>query len=321
MFPENTTNQDFSNMRNVRTVDPTMSMEKRDIFQKGNFFRDAIRNGNASADTMQSLNASDNSMGAKLLPTTLANDIIVEPATRNALRELSTFTHITNLELPLITFTLDDDAFINDDEVAKEVQTKASLVKFGRHKMKIYTTVSETVLKGTTTNLLRTIETNLKNGVSTKELNVALTTAPKPDQEHMSFYSDEVGIKSVQEEDIYHAIKSSIADLPTELRENTSILMRHADYLDMIEQLANKNKSLYMVQPEMILGKPVFFSDLATTPIIGDFSYSHFNYDLEAMYETDKDLKTGMNVFVVTAWFDHQIKLSSAFRLAKVEQK
>lgn len=94
--------------------------------------------------------------------------------------------------------------------------------------------------------------------------------------------------------------------------------MTYADYLDIIESLANGNATLYAAQPEQILGKPAFFCDSATVPIVGDFSYSHFNYDLDVQYETDKNIKTGMNSFVLTAWIDHQIKLLSAFRLAVV---
>ncbi len=33
---------------------------------------------------------------------------------KNPLREVSTFTSVTNLEIPKVTFTLDDDDFIAD---------------------------------------------------------------------------------------------------------------------------------------------------------------------------------------------------------------
>ncbi len=93
--------------------------------------------------------------------------------------------------------------------------------------------------------------------------------------------------------------------------------MRYADYTDIIEMLANGNATLYAAQPEQILGKPAIFCDSAVDPIVGDMRYSHFNYDLDMLYERDKDIKTGMECFVLTAWFDHQIKLKSAFRIAK----
>ncbi len=56
----------------------------------------------------------------------------------------------------------------------------------------------------------------------------------------------------------------------------------------------------------------------AVDPIVGDFSYSHFNYDLPVTYERDKNVRTGIEDFVLTAYIDHQIKLKSAFRIVKV---
>lgn len=54
-------------------------------------------------------------------------------------------------------------------------------------------------------------------------------------------------------------------------------------------------------------------------PIVGDFRYSHFNYDPNMIYDRDKDVKTGIELFVLTAWVDHKIKLKSAFRIAEVQ--
>ena len=137
-------------------------------------------------------------------------------------------------------------------------------------------------------------------------------------EEHMSFYDKTVvNIKEVTGADMYEAITEAVADLHEDYRENAKIMMRFTDYLKIIKTLANGSATLYTAQPEQVLGKPVIFTDAAVTPVVGDFSYSHFNYDIGATYEQDKDVKTGINLFVVTAWFDHQIKLASAFRLAK----
>jgi len=81
--------------------------------------------------------------------------------------------------------------------------------------------------------------------------------------------------------------------------------------------LANGSATLYSAQPEQVLGKPVVFCDAAVKPIVGDFRYSHFNYDPTVLYDRDKDVKTGVELFVLTAWLDHKIKLKSAFRIAK----
>lgn len=287
------------------------------IDAKAELIRKTMAKEAVSADVYQALGDDSTSNGGKFLPKTVANDVISEPTVKNQLRGLSTVTSIPNLEIPKVTFTLDDDDFIADMETAKELKAKGDTVSFGRNKFKVFTGISETILLGTNTNLVSTVEANLQSGVAAKERKVAFAETPKAGEEHMSFYDATVGIKSVVNADLYKAIKAAIADLHEDYRENATIMMRYADYLEIIETLANGNATLYTAQPEQILGKPVVFSDAAVIPVVGDFSYSHFNYDINALYEQDKDVKTGINLFVVTAWFDHQIKLASAFRLAK----
>jgi HK97 family phage major capsid protein len=293
--------------------------KNREILNKSSFYRTTLRGNGTTNANAKLLDGQDSSTGAQFLPKHLSDTIIVEPETHSALRDISTYTHITNLELPRIAFTIDGDDFVDDTKIANEIKMKPSTVKFGRNKFKVFATVSETVLKGTNTNLVQVIESSLKNGIIRKENKVSLTPDPKVGEEHMSFYSDKTKIKRVQGADLLTAIKQSIADLHEDIRDNATILMTQSDYMDIIDELSNGAISMYGTPPEAILGKPVKFTDYAINPIVGDFSYSHFNYDLEAMYETDKDIKNGTHIFAVTAWFDHQIKLSSAFRISEVE--
>lgn len=256
--------------------------------------------------------------GEKLLPKTVTNDLLHEPFVKNPLRGISTFTQETNLEIPKIAFQLDDDDFIEDTKTAKEIKATGDVVTFGRHKFKVYVPISETVIHGTTTNLVSTVDRALESGLAAKEKKVAFTASPKTGEEHMSFYSTQNAIEEVEGADLYKAIKAAIADLHEDFRENASIVMKYSDYLSIVEVLANGNTTLYNAQPSQVLGWPVEFVDGATKPIVGDFSYSHFNYDLTMLRDRDKDVKTGIELFVLTAWLDHQIKLKSAFRIAKV---
>lgn len=291
------------------------------IDAKAELIRAAMNQKPLRDEVVQVLGDNSTSKGDKFLPKTVANDIISEPLVKNPLRGLSTVTTITNLEIPKVNFTLDDDDFIEDTQTAKELKATGDVVTFGRKKFKVFTGISETILLGTNTNLVATVEANLQSGIAAKERKVAFATTPKTGEEHMSFYDKtEVNIKAVEGESLYKAIKAAIADLHEDYRENAKIVMKYADYMEIVEVLANGNATLYTAQPEQILGKPVIFCDSATTPVIGDFAYSHFNYDLGALYEQDKDVKTGINLFVVTAWFDHRIKLASAFRLATVKK-
>lgn len=282
--------------------------------------RSTVRNQPVDHEVYAALgdNTSPATGGEKFLPKTVAQEIITEPMVKNPMRDLITVTNIVNLEIPKLAYTIDDDNFIADTETAKELKLEGSTVTFGRFKSKVFAGVSETVLAGTHTNLVSHVENSLRSGLAAKEKKVQFAATPKAGEEHMSFYSTQNAIKEVEGANLYKAIKAAIADLHEDYRENAKIVMTFADYSEIIETLANGNATLYAAQPEQILGKPVVFVDAATKPIVGDFSYAHLNYDLNVLYETDKDVKTGVNAFVLTAWFDHRIKLKSAFRIAKV---
>lgn len=302
---------------------PTDPKEAR-VKAKAAIYRAAMRNEPAPAEHFKALADTSETGGDKFLPKTVATEIISEPMVKNPLRDLSTMTNITNLEVPKIAFSLSDDSFIEDSATAKEIKAAGSTVQFGRHKFKVFVDVSETVLIGTDTNLVGVVDRGLESGLAKKEKKVAFADKPNADEKHMSFYAKKEDgsyeIAMVEGPNIYKAILAASGDLEEDYRENASVVMRYADYLKIIEYLANGSTTLYGVQPSQVIGKPVTFCDLATIPVVGDFSYSHYNYDLDMQYERDKNVKTGMESFVLTAWFDHQIKMKSAFRLAKVKE-
>ncbi|MEB9684608.1 phage major capsid protein [Bacillus thuringiensis serovar pingluonsis] len=304
----------FQNQTGLQSIeDPKQKI----IAAKAELVRATIRQRSLSEDARMALGDNNSTGGEKILPSTMTNELLHEPFVKNPLREVSTFTSVTNLEIPKVTFTLDDDGFIADTETAKELKAEGDVVVFGRNKFKIFVPISETVLAATDANLVQTVDQALESGLAAKEKKVAFTTTPKAGEESMSFYK--AGIKAIKGANLYKAIKSAIADLHEDFRANATIKMRYADYLDIIEMLANGSATLYNAQPEQVLGKPVKFCDSAVNPVVGDFRYSHFNYDPNMIYDRDKDVKTGIELFVLTAWFDHKIKLKSAFRIAEVQ--
>ncbi|HBH3652743.1 TPA: phage major capsid protein [Clostridioides difficile] len=261
--------------------------------------------------------------GNKILPTTMTNELLYEPMAKNPLRGISTMTNITNLEIPKIIFSLDDDDFLDSDSAsAKELNADGANVSFDRNKFKVFCDITETVLKGTETNLVQVVDAGLQSGLAKKEKKVAFESNNPTE---MSFYkkSTESGnpflIKAIEGDTLFEAIINCLADLEDDYSENASVVMRKVDYFKIIKTLANGNASLYTAQPEQVLGVPVIYCDLATIPVVGDFRYSHFNYDLEMFYDRDKNVKTGIESFVLTAYLDHKIKMKSAFRLATVK--
>ena len=298
-----------------------LSKEEKVIKAKADLIRNTIAGKAQPREVLNALgDGASLGNGQKILPTTLMTELVVEPYAKNPLRGVSKFTNITNLEVPKIAFTLENDDFLAaDNETAKEMKASASIITFERKKFKVFADVTETVLRGTDTNLVAHVENALKSGMARKEKKIAF--AEVTNAADTSFYnktSNNYDIKTIQKETLYLAIKAALADLEDEYADNAKVVMKKSDYFDIIEALANNNATLYQAQPETILGAPVIFCDLATVPVIGDFSYSQFNYDLDATYESDKNIKTGVTSFVLTAYLDHKILMKSAFRLAKV---
>ncbi|MCT2875127.1 phage major capsid protein [Limosilactobacillus fermentum] len=312
----------------AKLKNPKEPAQKSPEERKNHAFAQLVRSTMAkqavSAEIYQVLGDDSTTGGSKFLPKTVSTNIIAAPEETNPLRDISTITQIPNLEIPRLSFTLDDSDFIQDTATANEMQAKGDTVSFTRNKFKVKVGISETVLLGSDANLTQYIEQGLRNGVTTKERSVAFAADPvsKTAEAHMSFYDKTtVNIKHVTGTDMYEAITQAVADLPESYRENATIVMAYKDYLNIVKELSNGSATLYGAQPSAVLGKPVVFTDAASLPVVGDFSYSHYNYDIDTLYEQDKDVDTGIEKFVVTAWFDHQIKLANAFRIAEVAAK
>ena len=288
--------------------------------------------------------------GDKLLPANMSNDLIYEPFAKNQFRELSRFTSIMNLELPKISFDVADGAGVagginnvgtgvpaflsTDSETAKEIKSTAALIKFERNKFKVFCAIPETVYRGEDVNLMEVVNAALQSGFAKKEKGMVLdkvvyTASTNDADAPVSFYA-EIGtatygaagnkkaIKEVEGKTMYDAIIAAICDLEEDYAQNAVLVMRKVDYFKMIKELVNQNATLFGAKPEEVLGIPVKFVDAATQPILGDFKYSHYNYDLGMEYDSDKEILTGLRRFVVTAYVDHRITMKSAFRLIKV---
>ncbi|AVQ34418.1 phage major capsid protein [Staphylococcus muscae] len=299
----------------------TLTKEEQLIKAKAEFYRHALLPNEYSKPSteaqrlLHALPTGNDSGGDKLLPKTLSKEIVSEPFARNPLREKARLTNIKGLEIPRVSFTIDDDDFITDVETAKELKLKGDTVKFGTNKFKVFSAISDTVIHGSDVDLVNWVENALQSGLAAKERKDAFATSPASGLEHMSFYNAKV--KEVEGADVYEAILNALADLHEDYRENASIYMRYADYLKIVKILSNGTTNFFDAPAEKVFGKPVVFTDAAEKPVVGDFNYFGINYDATT-YDTDKDVKKGEYLFVLTAWYDQQRTLDSAFRVAKV---
>lgn len=329
---EKAENEQKANLTNVKNkaakAKASSDPKERMIQMEAAWIRKTVRPDNADFQEKwnvikQEMKDDSASNGGKLLPINVSNQLVSEPFATNPLRQMETVSTITNLILPRIAFDIADDSFVNDSDIAKEMDLKGDQITFERHMVKVRAGISDTVLLGTDTGLVQYVNNALASALQLKERNMELGTSNPAGLEHMSFYdTTTVKIKKVSGSDMFHAIRKALADLDDAFQDNAKVLMTRSDYYDMLDGLANNSATLYQAQPESILGAPVVFTSAATTPIVGDFSFAQLNYEISSsLYEQYKDYQKGMNYFQLTAWFDHQIKLASAFRLATVASK
>lgn len=326
---ENEQKANLTNVKNKAAKEKVSSDPKERMIQmEAAWIRKTVRPDNADFQEKwnaikQEMKDDTTSNGGKLLPINVSNKLVSEPFATNPLRQMETVSTITNLILPRIAFDIADDSFVNDGDIAKEMDLKGDQITFERHMVKVRAGISDTVLLGTDTGLVQYVNNALASALQLKERNMELGTSNPAGLEHMSFYdTTTVKIKKVEGSDMFHAIRKALADLDDAFQDNAKVLMTRSDYYDMLDSLANNSATLYQAQPESILGAPVVFTSAATTPIVGDFSFAQLNYEISSsLYEQYKDYQKGMNYFQLTAWFDHQIKLASAFRLATVASK
>ncbi|MFR0770946.1 MAG: phage major capsid protein [Limosilactobacillus pontis] len=116
------------------------------------------------------------SNGGKLLPINVSNQLVSEPFATNPLRQMETVSTITNLILPRIAFDIADDSFVNDGDIAKEMDLKGDQITFERHMVKVRAGISDTVLLGTDTGLVQYVNA-LASALQLKERNMELGTS------------------------------------------------------------------------------------------------------------------------------------------------
>lgn len=298
-----------------------MSEKETRVKAKADFYR-AVLSGGDVKKAYEGLGAlpagsADLGNGDRLLPTNMSSELLLEPLEGNSLRKVEPASQITGLEESKLLFEIEDADLedVTDQRTAKEIAMEGDTVSYGRYKTKIIATIKDTVLHGSDYDLVTAVENALRSGLAIKEKINAFRSTSDTTHDHMSFYLN--SIKEVEGDDLIQAIINAWADLPEAFSGNASVVMRKQDYYATIRTMANNSADLWGKKPEDVIGIPVLFNDRATVPVVGDFRYSRQNYDIDTIFETDKDGKKGEYYFILTAWGDHRIRLKSAFRLAK----
>ena len=291
--------------------------------QRGEFYK-AVLTGDGLKKAYEMLggipaNSADLGYGDRLIPTTMTNELVVEPAVENPMRTIVRVSNITGLEEPKLTFDL-GDAFdsITDLETANEIEMTGDSIIYDRNKVKVRAKVSDTVIHGSPFALASEIDNALRSGLAANEMLRMFAATPLAGYEKMSFYSAVNNVKRVSAGSKQAAIAAALADLPIAYRRNAKIVMNAVDWYEMWAPNLNQSGMFYEDRPLILFGKPVVLIDDASDPVVGDFQFARINYDIGTVYDTDKDVDAGVYKFVLTAWYDIRLRLASAFRIAHV---
>ena len=89
---------------------------------------------------------------------------------------MSRYLKLPDWKNPKLLFSIDDAdlADVTDKDTANEIEMEGDTVTYGRFKTKIVATVKDTVLHGTSANLVGTVENALRSGLAQKEKNESI---------------------------------------------------------------------------------------------------------------------------------------------------
>ncbi|HJD00293.1 MAG TPA: phage major capsid protein [Candidatus Dwaynia gallinarum] len=235
----------------------------------------------------------------------------------SSLREIVTITNINNLVLPRISYKVEGVEYKN--EVEQELKTKGDRIHFTKNKFKVSVSIPNIVKEADNEWVITYLKDELKQALEHKE-EYCIFKNTNSGEEHMNIYSSQNAIKEIEGEDLFKAIKLALADLNDVYYKNATIVMHRAHYLKIIEELSNYNINFYNKQLEQIIGAKVVFCVFAEKPVVGDFSQLHINYEDDFLFENKCGLTDNFDNIIISGNFDIRVRLSSAFRIAKVNK-
>lgn len=234
-----------------------------------------------------------------------------------SLREIVTITNSNNLVLPRIPYKVYGVEYEN--EVEQELKTKGELIKFTKNKFKVSVSIPNIVNEADNEWVITYLKDELKQALEYKE-KYCIFKNTNAEEEHMNIYSSQNAIKKVEGENLFKAIMLALADLEDVYYKGATIVMNRAHYLKMMDELSNCNTNFYDKQLEQILGAKIVFCEFAEKPVVGDFSQLHINYEDDFLFENKCGLTDNLDKIIISGSFDIRVRLSSAFRIAKVNK-
>lgn len=288
---------------------------------RGGYFRARIEGVAPSGDILAALSlpiTTGANPGGNLLPITLSEQLLTDLYDDHGILAEVSMTQVKGLRLPVISMTDDeDDNAVPAGSDPHEIGLEDGMVMFGRYPGRDMINVPSALLRGTNTALDAYITQALQTVHRRRMLRRIFKTGAAGEYTHMSVYDASVGVKSIQAATLLDAIFAALADLPTGVRAVAKVCMTPAAWFGLVKGLTNGAATLFGKPDEAALGFAVVLCDYATTPIVGDLTTIHVNYDDPVSMATDTDIKKDVTTVVLGADYDIRIKQPECLRLIK----
>lgn len=289
---------------------------------RGGYFRARMEGIAPSSEILAALSlpiTTGANPGGNLLPITISEQLLTDLYDDHGFLAEISMTQVKGLRMPVISMTDDEaDDAVPAGNAAHEIALSDSMILWGRYPGRDKVLVPSALLRGTNTALDAYITQALQSVHRSRMLRRIFKTSATGEYKHMSVYDATVGVKSTQAATLLDAILAALADLPTAVRAVSKVAMTPAAWFGLVKSLTNGAATLFGKPDEAALGFSVVLCDYATTPIVGDLTTIHVNYDDPIAMASDTDIDQDVTKVVLSADYDIRIKQPECLRLIKV---
>lgn len=256
--------------------------------------------------------------GAYLLPKNVSDQIIRDIADDGSFLAEINVTSITGLQMPKVSTTDADGDDVEDGKDAPDAAMTASMILWGRYPYAKNVTVPNSLLGDTNVAIQSYIDTRHQEMMRDRLCKRIFAKAATGEYTHMSVYHADVGVKTVAGETMLGGIMAALADLPTRPQGTYKVALTMAQWMGMINTLANGAVALFSDPTRQIVGFTPVLCSYVDKPIVGDLKTIHLNYDSPITYEAERHAKARTTDFVLSCDYDIRVEQPELLRIVNV---
>lgn len=289
----------------------------------GGLYRALISGAAIPQQTIQALSlptvSSGTADGAYLLPKTVSDQLIRDIADDGGILSEITVTSVTGLELPKVDTADADGDDVDDGTDAPGAKLNADMITFGRHPYAKAVKVPNSLLSDTNTAIESYISVRHTEMMRDRLCKRIFAKSAIGNYAHMSVYNAAVGVKTVTGGTLLSGIMAALSELPTRPAGTYKVALTMAQWMGMIQTLANGAVALFSDPTRQIVGFVPVLTSYVDKVIVGDLKTIHLNYDSAISYESERHALARTTDFVLSTYYDVQVEQPELLRIVDVQ--